>query len=78
MLSNSAEVCLACKYKYGHIHIMILSLKDGVKYKKPVHLPAPQYIALLMDWVSIFSWLKFVQMRWHLLEIAFVTTELAS
>ena len=27
-------------------------LKDGVKYKKPVHLPAPQYIALLMDWVS--------------------------
>ena len=26
--------------------------QDGVKYKKPVHLPAPQYIALLMDWVK--------------------------
>ena len=26
--------------------------QDGIKYKKPVHLPAPQYIALLMDWVE--------------------------
>ena len=26
--------------------------QDGVKYKKPVHLPAPQYISLLMDWVE--------------------------
>ena len=23
-----------------------------MKYKKPVHLPAPQYISLLMDWVE--------------------------
>ena len=26
--------------------------QDGTKYKKPTHLPAPQYIALLMDWVE--------------------------
>ena len=26
--------------------------QDGVKYKKPVKLPAPQYISLLMDWVE--------------------------
>lgn len=26
--------------------------QDGIKYKKPTHLPAPQYIALLMDWVE--------------------------
>lgn len=25
---------------------------DGVKYKKPTKLPAPQYISLLMDWVE--------------------------
>lgn len=25
---------------------------DGAKYKKPVHLPAPQYVALLMDWTE--------------------------
>lgn len=25
---------------------------DGAKYKKPVHLPAPQYVALLMDWAE--------------------------
>lgn len=25
---------------------------DGVKYKKPTHLPAPQYINLLIDWVE--------------------------
>ena len=41
--------------------------QDGTKYKKPTHLPAPQYISLLMDWVesqindenvkkNIFSW----------------------
>ena len=27
-------------------------IQDGVKYKKPVHLPAPEYIALLMDWIE--------------------------
>jgi len=26
--------------------------QDGVKYKKPTHLPAPQYITLLMDWIE--------------------------
>ena len=26
--------------------------QDGTKYKKPTHLPAPQYISLLMDWVE--------------------------
>ena len=25
---------------------------DGGKYKKPTPLPAPQYVALLMDWVE--------------------------
>ena len=25
---------------------------DGVNYKKPTALPAPQYITLLMDWVE--------------------------
>lgn len=25
---------------------------DGVKYKKPTKLSAPQYINLLMDWVE--------------------------
>lgn len=25
---------------------------DGVNYKKPTALPAPQYIALLMEWVE--------------------------
>jgi hypothetical protein len=25
---------------------------DGGKYKKPTALPAPQYVALLMDWVE--------------------------
>jgi Mob1/phocein family. len=25
---------------------------DGAKYKKPTALPAPQYIALLMDWIE--------------------------
>ncbi|KAK2149250.1 hypothetical protein LSH36_459g01006 [Paralvinella palmiformis] len=25
---------------------------DGVKYKKPTKLPAPQYISLLMDWIE--------------------------
>nr|CAD7588222.1 unnamed protein product [Timema genevievae] len=25
---------------------------DGAKYKKPAALPAPQYVALLMDWVE--------------------------
>ena len=25
---------------------------DGVTYKKPTKLPAPQYIELLMDWVE--------------------------
>ena len=26
--------------------------QDGTKYKRPTHLPAPQYISLLMDWVE--------------------------
>lgn len=26
--------------------------EDGDKYKKPTPFPAPQYIALLMDWVE--------------------------
>ena len=26
--------------------------QDGIKYKKPVKLPAPQYISLLMDWIE--------------------------
>ena len=25
---------------------------DGCKYKKPTQLPAPHYIALLMDWAE--------------------------
>lgn len=25
---------------------------DGEKYKKPTVLPAPQYVALLMDWIE--------------------------
>lgn len=25
---------------------------DGNKYKKPCALPAPQYVALLMDWIE--------------------------
>jgi len=25
---------------------------DGVNYKRPTKLPAPQYIELLMDWVE--------------------------
>ena len=25
---------------------------DGVNYKKPTQLPAPQYISLLMDWTE--------------------------
>lgn len=25
---------------------------DGEKYKKPTALPAPQYVALLMDWIE--------------------------
>lgn len=25
---------------------------DGAKFKKPTALPAPQYIALLMDWIE--------------------------
>jgi hypothetical protein len=25
---------------------------DGEKYKKPTALPAPQYVALLMDWTE--------------------------
>ena len=27
-------------------------IQDGIKYKKPVHLPAPEYISLLMDWIE--------------------------
>jgi len=26
--------------------------QDGQKFKKPTHLPAPQYINLLMDWIE--------------------------
>ena len=26
--------------------------KDGVKFKKPIKLPAPEYIGLLMDWIE--------------------------
>ena len=62
-LTCMADVWLSCLYyiwpggKYTYLkQFFQLSkynlLKDGVKYKKPVHLPAPQYIALLMDWVS--------------------------
>ena len=25
---------------------------DGVQYKKPTKLPAPQYVSLLMDWID--------------------------
>jgi hypothetical protein len=32
--------------------LFIPFFQDGIKYKKPVHLPAPQYISLLMDWVE--------------------------
>ena len=60
--SITKALCTACKYKVqpysqydlGTDNVSKFNLlKDGVKYKKPVHLPAPQYIALLMDWVSL-------------------------
>jgi len=39
------KVCLfAWRYEYHWC--------DGVTYKKPTKLPAPQYIELLMDWVE--------------------------
>ena len=37
--------------KFRMVYLLVFS-QDGVKYKKPVHLPAPQYISLLMDWVE--------------------------
>ena len=26
--------------------------QDGIKFKKPTHLPASQYIEFLMDWIE--------------------------
>ena len=35
-----------CPYRYEYHWC------DGVNYKKPTALPAPQYITLLMEWVE--------------------------
>ena len=46
-LTNSLFLCgvhLRVRYEYHWC--------DGVNYKKPTALPAPQYIALLMEWVE--------------------------
>ena len=37
---------IVCYYRYEYHWC------DGVNYKKPTALPAPQYIALLMEWVE--------------------------
>jgi len=41
---NCEVMCAGSKYEY--------LWADGVKYKKPVRLPAPEYIDKLFDWVE--------------------------
>lgn len=41
---RACATCIIFRYEYFWA--------DGVTYKKPTKLPAPQYVSLLMDWID--------------------------
>uniref|UniRef100_A0A1I8AT00 MOB kinase activator-like 2 n=1 Tax=Steinernema glaseri TaxID=37863 RepID=A0A1I8AT00_9BILA len=54
MYGTVSDVCTAksCPTMSGGARYEYL-WQDGVTYKKPTHLPAPDYVYLLMDWIEI-------------------------
>ncbi|CAB3406660.1 unnamed protein product [Caenorhabditis bovis] len=54
MYGTISDVCTAesCPTMSGGSRYEYL-WQDGIEYKKPTRLPAPQYMQLLMDWIEI-------------------------